>query len=129
MGVKISPRLRKKIASINETVEAKIEQRLLAIAQDLVLISPVRTGAFVNSWSFKDSLSRGRSKSSAGKPRVAADSARGKALNELVNDILKFVDEDRVSATGQYYFMNKAPHANMVDLKRGIVAQIRNIHG
>jgi len=139
VGIKVSPTLQRKIDSINELTEDAVERKMLRIAEDIVRLSPVDTGAFVNSWSFKDNLGGGRSKSSEGKPRGRnKESERGKSLNNLVNDILKTVDSGstrgsvrsglEVSAAN-YYFLNRAPHAISVDLKHGIQAQIRNLHG
>ena len=140
MGVKISPRLSQKIQAIESTVGSQVERRLVHMAEDIVRLSPVDTGAFVNSWSFKDNPSGGRRKSSAGKPtRRNAASERGKSLNNLVNDISLALGAGstrgstkvfalQVSAA-QFYFLNRAPHAAYVDLKHGVMAQIRNIHG
>lgn len=139
MGIKVSPTLQRKIDSINELTEDAVERKMLQVAEDIVRLSPVDTGAFVNSWSFKDNLGGGRSKSSKGKPRGRnKDSERGKSLNNLVNDILKTVDSGSTRGSvragleisaANYYFLNRAPHAKNVDLKHGIQAQIRNLHG
>ena len=134
----ISPSLQQKLDSINETIAEAAEFKLTQISEDIVRLSPVDTGAFVNSWSFKDNPSIGRRKSSAGKPR-RQDNAResGKALNNLANDIRLAFDKgstgglrgDLEVTAGTYYFINGAPHANKVELRYGISAQIRNIHG
>lgn len=139
MGVKISPTLQRKIDSINELTEDAVERKMLRVAEDIVRLSPVDTGAFVNSWSFKDNLGGGRRKSSQGKPRGQnKESERGKSLNNLANDILKTVDSGSTQGSvrsgldisaANYYFLNRAPHANKVELRYGIKAQIRNIHG
>lgn len=139
MGVSISPALNKKIRAIDEMAEDAIERKLLQIAQDIVRLSPVDTGAFVNSWSFKDNPMGGRRKSSKGKPRQQlASSQRGKSLNNLVNDIITAVElgstrgpsrADLQVSAAKYYFINGAPHAKYVDLKSGFSAQIRNLHG
>ena len=138
VGARISPSLQRKLDLINETIDEAVEFKLTDIAQDIVRLSPVDTGAFVNSWSFKDNPSIGRRKSSARKPRQQ-DNAResGKALNNLANDIKLVFGEgssggprgDLEVTAGTYYFTNGASHANKVELRYGINAQIRNIHG
>ena len=138
VGATISSSLRRKLDLINETIDEAVEFKLTDIAEDIVRLSPVDTGAFVNSWSFKDNPSIGRRKSSAGKPR-RQDNAResGKALNNLANDIRLAFDKgstggprgDLEVAAGTYYFINGAPHANKVELRNGISAQIMDIHG
>jgi len=141
IGVKaaISPSLQRKLDSINETIAEAAEFKLTQISEDIVRLSPVDTGAFVNSWSFKDNPGGGRSKSSAGKPRQRDPaSEKGKALRNLANDIELAFGEGSVGGpvrpgieieVGRYYFLNGAPHATKVDLKSGIVAQIENLHG
>jgi len=91
--LKVSPALKAKLAEIDQMLEDAVERKMTDVARTVVLASPVDTGAFVNSWSFKDNLGGGRSKSSAGKPTGRdSGSERGKALNNLVNDIKKAVE-------------------------------------
>ena len=68
MGIKVSPTLKRKLDAIDQMAEDAIERKMVAVATTTVLASPVDTGAFVNSWSFKDNLGGGRRKSSANKP-------------------------------------------------------------
>lgn len=138
VGARIRPSLQRKLDLINETIDEAVEFKLTDIAEDIVRLSPVDTGAFVHSWSFKDNPSVGRRKSSAGKPRRQDNATEsGKALNNLANDIRLAFDkgssggprgELEVTA-GTYYFINGAPHAKKVETRYGIGAQIRNIHG
>ena len=126
MAVKISPKLKQKIESIDEQVDANIKTYVLNIAYDVVRLTPVDTGALVNSWSVKGKGQRGmRRKSSAGRPRRQNPEAeRGKSLNNLTNDINKLD-----LSGGPVEFRNGAPHAGVTDKKKGISAQIRNLHG
>ena len=137
--VRITSQLQRKLDLINETIDEAVELKLTDVATDIVRLSPVDTGAFVNSWSFKDNPGGGRAKSSHGKPRGQnKENERGRSLNSLANDINLAFDRgstrgpSRSNLTvtaGQYYFLNGAPHAHKVEKKYGIEAQIRNIHG
>ena len=136
--LKVSPTLKAKLAEIDEMLEDAVERKMTDVARTVVLASPVDTGAFVNSWSFKDNLGGGRSKSSDNKPRGDRGAERGKALNSLVNDIKKTVEvgspggpikEGIGIQAGSYYFINRAPHAIEVERKKQIVDKIIRQHG
>ena len=139
--LKVSPALKKKLAEIDEMLEDAVERKMTDVARTIVLASPVDTGAFVNSWSFKDNLGGGRSKSSLGKPTGRDErSERGKALNNLVNDIKKTVEvgspggplkEGIGIQADNYYFINRAPHAKEVDdnPKYRVVNKVIRQHG
>ena len=140
--IKVSPALKKKLAEIEEMLEDAVERRMTDVARTVVLASPVDTGAFVNSWSFKDNLGGGRSKSSLGKPTGRdPGSERGKALNNLVNDIKQTVEVGSpggavsegigIQVDSKYYFINRAPHAKDVDTnpKHKVVDKVIRQHG
>ena len=137
--LKVSPALKAKLAEIDQMLEDAVERKMTDVARTVVLASPVDTGAFVNSWSFKDNLGGGRSKSSDNKPRGRDKGAeRGKALNSLVNDIKKTVEvgspggpikEGIGIQAGSYYFINRAPHAIEVERKKQLVDKIIRQHG
>ena len=139
--IKVSPALKKKLAEIDQMVEDAVERKMTDVARTIVLASPVDTGAFVNSWCFKDNLGGGRSKSSDNKPRGRDKGAeQGKALNNLVNDIKKTVEvgspggpvkEGIGIQADNYYFINRAPHAREVDEnpKYRVVDKVIRQHG
>ena len=140
--VRVTSSLQRKLDLINETIDEAVENKLTDVAFDIVSLSPVDTGAFVNSWSFKDNLGGGRSKSSLGKPTGRDPrSERGKALNSLVNDIKKTVEVGSpggpvkegigIQADSKYYFINRAPHAKEVDEnpKYKVVDKVIRQHG
>ena len=139
MGIKVSPTLKRKLDAIDQMAEDAIERKMVAVATTTVLASPVDTGAFVNSWSFKDNLGGGRRKSSANKPTGQnPGSERGKALNNLVNDIRSTVEatspggaerEGISLQVDNYYFINRAPHAKSVEDKYQIIDQVVRQHG
>ena len=137
--VRVTSSLRRKLDLINETIDEAVENKLTDVAFDIVRLSPVDTGAFVNSWSFKDNPGGGRAQSSSGKPKgQSKENERGFALNNLANDIRLAFDKGSTGGpsrsqltitAGAYYFLNGAPHAGKVDLKYGIEAQIGDIYG
>ena len=137
--VRVTSSLQRKLDLINETIDEAVENKLTDVAFDIVRLSPVDTGAFVNSWSFKDNPGGGRAQSSAGKPKGQnKENERGFALNNLANDIRLAFDKGSTGGpsrsqltitAGTYYFLNGAPHAGKVDLKYGIEAQIGDIYG
>ena len=137
--VRVTKALDAKLQRINEEIEEAVELKLTDIATHIVHFSPVDTGAFVNSWSFKDNPGGGRAKSSHGKPKGQnKENERGRSLNNLANDIRRTFDTGSTGGSlrsnltvtaGEYYFLNGAPHADKVETKYGIKAQIRNIYG
>ena len=139
MGVKINNSFYQKIDAISEKVESEVGEKFFAIARTAVLASPVDTGAFVNSWSFKDNLGGGRSKSSRNKPRNVPDQPeRLTALNNLAKDINVALDTGSTRGSrragieipvGEYYFLNRAPHAQKVENKYSIEDRVLRQHG
>ena len=139
MGVKINNSFYRKIDQIGEKIDDEVGQKFFAIARTAVIASPVDTGAFVNSWSFKDNLGGGRSKSSRGKPRNVPDQPqRLGSLNNLANDInVALAKQSKGGArktgieipVGEYYFINRAPHANKVEEKYNITNRVVRQHG
>ncbi len=137
--IKVSPALKKKLAEIEEMLEDAVERRMTDVARTVVLASPVDTGAFVNSWSFKDNLGGGRSKSSRGKPRNQPDQPNKlAALNNLAKDINVALSGDSKRGyrkvgieipVGEYYFLNRAPHAQKVEDRYNIEDRVLRQHG
>lgn len=139
MGAKVSESFYRKIDAVSEKVESEVGKKIFAVARTAVLASPVDTGAFVNSWSFKDNLGGGRSKSSRGKPRNQPEQPNKlSALNGLAKDINLVLEgsstRGRVKAgidipVGEYYLLNRAPHADVVEKKYNITTKVRRQHG
>ena len=137
--VRVTNALKAKLDLINQEIDEAVELKLTDIATHIVHFSPVDTGAFVNSWSFKDNPGGGRAKSSHGKPKGQnKENERGRSLNNLANDIRRTFDtgspggslrSNLTITAGQYYFLNGAPHADKVQTKHGIIAKIDNIYG
>ena len=87
--LKVNPSLKQKLALLEQTAEDKVRDVLVDIAQTAVRLSPVDTGAYVTSHSFKtNTSSRGRGKSSRNKPKKQnQQSMRQEGLDNLVQDI------------------------------------------
>lgn len=120
---------------LGQTVEDAVKDRLISMAQTAVSLSPVDTGAYVTSHSFKsNSSSRGRGKSSDSKPRGQNPQAkRQEGLDNLISDINSL----DLSADKKFTLRNDSPHAAAVEhgefwpRANGyfVYTQIRNIYG
>jgi len=95
--------------------EDKLKGKLVDIAEDLTVRTPVDTGAYAESFSVVPSSSGGgRRKDSHGKPRNQdVATFRGKALSNMTSDIenLEILENKSIS------FRNRAPHAAKVEEK------------
>jgi len=139
MGVKINQSFYQKIDAVSEKVESEVGKKMFGIARTAVLASPVDTGAFVNSWSFKDNLGGGRSKSSRNKPKGVLDQPQKlTSLRNLAKDINVALSGDSKGGyrkagievpVGDYYLINRAPHAEKVERKYKIKRRVRRQHG
>jgi len=139
MGVRINQSFYQKIDAVSEKVESELGKRLFAVARTAVLASPVDTGAFVNSWSFKDNLGGGRIKSSRNKPKGVLDQPQKlTSLRNLARDINAALEGQSTKGyrktgieipAGDYYLMNRAPHAESVERKYKIKSRVRRQHG
>ena len=119
--LKVNPSLKQKMELIEQKAEDLVRNKLFDIAQTAVSLSPVDTGAYVTSHSFKtNTSSRGRGKSSRNKPKQQnQQSMRQEGLDNLVQDI------------------NDSPHSQAVEYggpnwkRQGyyVYTQVRNIHG
>ena len=132
---KINDRFKNLRKELEQHKEESITNVVLNIAETLVRLSPVDTGAYVTSHSVKSNTSsRGRGRSSHGKPR--GQNARDKqqeGLDNMVQDV-NAIDFDGLTTIT---FRNDSPHAQVVEeggpnwTKPGykVYAQIRNIYG
>ena len=133
--LKVNPSLKQKMRLVEDTVEDLVRNKLFAIAETTVSLSPVDTGAYVTSHSFKtNTSSRGRGKPSRNKPKKQnQQSMRQEGLDNLVQDInaLDLSDTSRIT------LRNDSPHAQAVEYggpnwkRQGyyVYTQVRNIHG
>ena len=133
--LKVNPSLKQKLALLEQTAEDKVRDVLVDIAQTAVRLSPVDTGAYVTSHSFKtNTSSRGRGKSSRNKPKKQnQQSMRQEGLDNLVQDINALDLSDTTKIT----LRNDSPHSQAVEYGgpnwKGqgyyVYTQVRNIHG
>ena len=133
--LKINPSLKQKMRLVEQKAEDLVRNKLLAIAQTTVSLSPVDTGAYVTSHSFKtNTSSRGRGKSSRNKLKGQnAQAKRQEGFDNLTQDInaLDLSDISRIT------LRNDSPHAQAVEYggpnwkRQGyyVYTQVRNIHG
>jgi hypothetical protein len=124
------------VDKINGAAEVAVKERLEKIANHAVDISPVDTGAYVESFSMvKAGQGGGRSRTSKGKLRQQNPEAKKQVAKEqLASDIAKFnIAEDLATGQTKYTLRNRAPHARIVEdgegwKKRGgynVFAEIR----
>ena len=127
--LKVNTSLKKKLVLLEQTAEGTVRDKLIDIAQTAVSASPVDTGAYVTSHSFKtNTSSRGRGKRSTNKPRGQDPQAkRQEGLNNLIEDI----NQLDLSSMKRVTLRNDSPHAHAVEHKLGyyVYAQVRNLHG
>lgn len=114
MKVRINEKsLSAKIDKAMMQTEDKLKGRLIGIAEDLTVRTPVDTGAYAESFSVVPASSgRGRRKDSHGRPRNQdVATYRGIALSNMVSDIeqLEILENKSIS------FRNRAPHASKVE--------------
>ena len=119
MKVRVNEKsLSAKIKGLETQAEDQIKSKLVDIAEDLAIRSPVDTGAYAESFSVVPSSSGGgRSRSSSGRPR-RQDSVTYQtiALSNMTSDIerLQLLENRSVS------FRNRAPHAGAVEDKHQV---------
>ena len=123
--VTISPSFQAKMTKLDELVGDKIEEKLVSLGNYAVSISPVQTGAFVESWSLRPiGSSSGRSRSSNGKPLKANEDAKADARSNIATDAARF--KDQIVDQGGAVLTNRSPHAKEVDKKYLTVTRVRD---
>lgn len=109
-------------AGIKKQIETRsaeaIEERLEDIADYAVFISPVSTGAYVNSFSIgKAGFGGGRSKTSDNKPKGQnSEAQKQEALGNLYTDIQGLaIAQDLEDGNTRFTLRNRSPHAQDVE--------------
>ena len=103
---------------IGEQAEAEIEDRLQFIANYALVVSPVDSGAYVESFSLgKAGFGGGRSKKSDARPKGANPEAiREVGRQNLYQDIQAMnIKEMLTSGNVKFTLRNRAPHARDVE--------------
>lgn len=124
--LKINNTLQRKLIQLEQTVEDRVQDKLVAIANDAIRLSPVDTGAYVSSFSFSTGRGRPRGKSSKGKAK--GQYSKEEARANLISDIQRIPS---FKNTTRIVLRNNAPHAGAVEYKHGyaVFTQIRKNHG
>lgn len=121
----INKSLDDKISMLQKMAEEEVKGRLEYIANYAVVVSPVKTGAYVESFSFAVGAGRPRGKSSANRPMANREKAMSKGRENLYSDInkLDLSDVDRIT------LRNGSPHAEKVEKKHSVFTKVRNKFG
>ena len=132
--VKINKSFYDKIDLAGEIAEDFVKDRFISMAETAVQLSPVDTGAYVTSFSFKtNTSSRGRQKISKGKPKANVEAKRREGFDNLVSD-LNTID---FSTTKSVTLRNDSAYARVVETGEGwpktggyfVFTQLRNLYG
>ena len=123
--VTISPRFQQKMEKLEELYGDKIEEKLVNLGRYAVEISPVDTGAFVESWSLRPIGSGGgRSRTSDNKPSKDPVAAKEDARRLIEGDAVTY--REQIIDRGGAVLANRAPHAKEVDMKYQTVGRVRD---
>ena len=123
--IKINKSFYDKIEQLEDRVEEEVKDQLEYVANYATIISPVDTGAYVNSFSFSVGAGRPRGKSSENKPKANREAAINEARGNLYADIGKLDLSQMDSVT----LRNGAPHAEAVEKKYSVFTKVRNKFG
>ena len=126
---------------LNKAVNVQLEAKASEIAQDAVMLSPVYSGAYVKSFSFKanNTSSRGRGQTAVSEKdnkSSSPDSEKQQGLSNLDGDISSIFSDPNIKIK-TLTLRNDSPHAKLVEdgpIKTApngvkVFAQIRNKHG
>ena len=123
--VTISPSFQKKMSKLDELVGDAIEEKLISLGSYAVQISPVYSGAFVESWSLRPIGSGGgRSRMSRPDRTPNPEAKREEAKVNIVADANTY--KERIVEDGGAILTNRAPHAKQVDEKYMTVRRVRD---
>ena len=121
MQIGISQLVKRVETQLNEVRDVFLEK----MAEKAVMLSPVDTGAYVESFSVTTISGGGRSRSSHGRPKGQDPEAKkSQAFEQLLGDI-SVIPPD----VTKVYLTNRAPHAKQVeeDHGYGVFAVVRNV--
>lgn len=113
-----------KLESLSARVEEVVKDKATKVISDAVDLSPVDTGAFVESWEINPRGERAaRSRTSAGRPRLSEGAKRSKREEEKARLISRVESFDLQELTG-FTLTNRAPHLEFIErnplLKTGV---------
>lgn len=121
-----------KIEDMRAKAQAAALNKILSVAQDAAQVSPVDTGAFVESWSVLPKGSgAGRSKSSKTPERRAVSGKLTASQKQAIRDTHKGVLADdlkkhrlTILKSGGAIIRNRAPHQPYVEARRQILPYV-----
>ena len=129
--------LGKKVLQLEKLVGDNLAEKLTSLGHYAVEISPVYSGAFVQSWSLVPIGSGGgRSRASAygkteeeasrlkNKGRADAETKKSEAKDLIDGDVNKI--KDRILKDGGAVLTNRAPHAKIVDNKYLTITRVKD---
>jgi len=132
--IKVNKSFDDKMLLLQQTVEDRVKDELLSIADYAVAISPVDTGAYVESFSMVPAgQGGGRSKKSEAR---TASVKRGTASRQQFTDIARSnlysdIEKFNLENSDKMTLRNRAPHAQDVEDKHGwsVFTKVRNKFG
>ena len=123
--VTISPSFQKKMTKLRELYGDAIEEKLTSLGLYAVEISPVDTGAFVESWSLRPiGSSSGRRRQREGKPSKDTETAKADARQNILTDAATY--KDQIIDKGGAVLVNRSSDAKTVDEKFMTVRRVRD---
>ena len=120
-----NPSLQQKMAALQFKADELLKDKLEAIADYAVVVSPVKTGAYVESFSFAVGAGRPRGKSSNNRPMANREAAMQDARTNLYSDI----DKMDLTKSDKVTLRNGSPHAVEVEKKHSVFTKVRNKFG
>jgi len=123
--VTVSPSFQKKLSKWEELVGDAVEEKLTSLGLYAVQISPVDTGAFVESWSLRPiGSSSGRRRQREGKPSKDTTLAKEEARQNILTDAARF--KDQIVDKGGAVLVNRSSDAKDVDEKFMTIRRVRD---
>jgi hypothetical protein len=123
--VTISPSFQAKMTKLDELIGEKIGEKLISFGLYAVEISPVDTGAFVESWSLRPiGSSSGRRRQREGKLPKNTAAAKADARNNILTDAAKYTDQ--IVEKGGAVLVNRSSDAKEVDKLFQTVGRVRD---
>jgi hypothetical protein len=134
--ITFSARFSKMGETFKDLLTSELEEELLSIGNYAVSISPVWSGAFVNSWSIVPIGSgAGRSRTSSFEyegdasrlkhpEKSDATTQKAKASAAIAGDVKAAAES--ILETGGAVLANRAPHAKVVEAKHATITRVRD---
>jgi len=123
--VTISPSFQAKMTKLQELYDDAIEEKLTSLGLYAVEISPVDTGAFVESWSIRPiGSSSGRRRQREGKPSKDTASAKADARQNILTDAAAY--KTQIIEKGGAVLVNRSSDAKEVDKRFQTVGRVRD---